>query len=198
MDTGRFSEFSLALGRLDLPAGWEIMGALNYDENHARNHLVHNFTGEYIWFIDDDQAFPPKILHGLLSRDLDVVAPLVLQRRIPFAPVAIKDGYHVMLKDPPGLMKVDLTGTSGMLIKRSVFAGLERPYFVSRDLEDGTHIPSDTNFCRKLNKAGVSIHVDTTQSMTHFNAMGVTPRHEDGRWVTGFSVGGEQFMQLER
>jgi hypothetical protein len=197
MDTGRFSEFALSLARLDLPPGWEIQGALNYDENHARNYLVESFTGEYIWFIDDDQAFPSKILHKLMSHDVDVVAPLVLQRRIPFAPVAIKDGYHVTLKDPPGLMKVDLTGTSGMLIKRSIFACLEKPYFVSRDLEDGSHMPSDTNFCRKLSEAGIDLHVDTSQTMTHFNVMGVTPRY-DGKWVTGFSVGNEEFMKLER
>src|SRR5438132_7134836 len=103
MDTGRFSEFALSLGSLELPPGWQVMGALNYDENHARNFLVDNFEGEFIWFIDDDQAFPPKILYRLGDSRVDVVAPLVLQRRIPFAPVAIRDGYHVTLKDPPGL-----------------------------------------------------------------------------------------------
>jgi len=200
MDTGRFSEFSLALGRLELPRGWEIMGALNYDEAHARNFLAEHFTGDYLFFIDDDHAFAPDTLERLLEYRLSVVAPLVCQRRPPFLPVAIKDGGHLQLEryEEQGLIDVELTGTAGMLIRRGVFDRLERPYFEHRDLPDGTHEPSDTNFCRKLGEVGVAIHVALGVSLTHFNAMGVTPRYEDGRWLTSFSVGNVECFQITR
>lgn len=198
MDTGRFSEFSLALGRLQLPAGWEIMGALNYDEAHARNELVDRFIGDYLWFIDDDHGFPPDLLKRLLAYELPVVAPLVCQRRAPFQPVAIRDGRHLKLQHQlrPGPVEVDMTGTAGMLIRRDALDKLERPMFWHGDDHDGTHRPSDTNFCHKLREAGIPIHVDTSTTMTHFNIVGITPRRENGGWLTGFSVGNQEVFQL--
>ena len=211
MDTGRFSEFSMALARLKLPDGWMIQGAFNYDEAHARNALVESFAGEYLFFMDDDHAFAPKTLERLLAHGLDVVAPLCLQRRAPFVPTAIKGGHHLELAptkpytegrvmlvtpDPPGLYEVDLTGTAGMLVRRSVFDKLERPYFHHGDDADGTHRPSDTNFCKALTAAGVPIYVDTAVTLTHFNVAGFTPRWDGRRWVRSISVANEEVARF--
>jgi hypothetical protein len=83
-----------------------------------------------------------------------------------------------------------------MLISSDALAKLVPPYFWHGDDSDGTHRPSDTNFCRKLQEAGVPIHVDLGVTMTHFNVVGVTPRHDGSGWLTSLSVGNEEVVQL--
>lgn len=188
MDTARYSEFAASIARLDKPANWEVIGAYNYDEAHARNALVDRCQGEYLWFMDDDHSFQPDILRHLLAHRLDVVCPLVLQRKPPFQPVAIVNGEYLKPDANLGLKKVDIMGTAGMLIRRSVFDKLERPYFHNYDEPDNTHWPSDMNFCKALGEAGVDLYVDTSVSMAHWNALAVYPRLENGRWVVGGAV----------
>ena len=206
MDTGRFNEFALSMGRLKRPDDWEVMGALNYSEEHARNWLADHFKGDWLWFIDDDHGFKDDTLRRLVTvasaLNVDVVAPLVLQRRAPFLPVAYRDGAHVELNEvtqeevDEGLLPVDQTGTAGMLIRRTVFHKLERPYFASESFieADGTEtfVPSDTRFCRKLRAAGIEIYVDLDTIISHYNVVAVTPRWQDGRWVTSFAIGHEE------
>src|SRR5262245_22412050 len=89
MEAARYSECSLAIARLEMPPGWQLVGAFNYDVAHSRNFLADTFTGDYLFFMDDDQVFPPDVLKRLLAHNLPIVGPLVLNRRAPFRPCPI-------------------------------------------------------------------------------------------------------------
>lgn len=167
-----------------MPPESQITWLLSSDTTANRNQACANLYGEWVWFIDDDHAFRPDILRRLLEWDVDIVAPLVLRRHQPFLPVACLDDEVLDLKQQPdeGLLEVDHTGSSGMLIRRRVIEAMAEPWF-----ELGNGISEDVNFCRAARTAGFDIHVDLGTRMGHITPAVVWPVH-DGEWVTGFSV----------
>jgi len=189
-EAGRFTEFALSLGRLDLPAGWEIMGAMNYDLAHSRNGLIDQFRGEFLFFLDDDHVFAPNLLKRLLRHNLDIVGALCLQRRPPFAPCPRVNGAQLVLEGEPGLVQVDELGGSGLLVRRSVFEAMERPWFLSGTQADGSHMMDETYFSLRAREAGFKLFVDTGAVLTHTTLAHVTPRFDGSRWSREIAVGG--------
>lgn len=188
-DAARFTEFSLSMGRLHVPEGWEIYGALNYDLAHARNFLAGNFAGDRLWFMDDDHSFAPDTLERLLAHDADIVGPLCLGRRSPFPACPRIDGKPLPLREKPGLVEVDETGGAGLLVHRRVFDALEHPWFQHGTTPDGGHISDDQYFTRKAKAAGFKIFVDTSVAMPHWTVVQVAPHYDDG-WSKTLTVGG--------
>lgn len=188
MDTGRFSEFSMSLGRLELPKDWELYGAFNYDCAHACNFLADSFVGDALMLMGDDHQFGANLLTGLLEHDVPIVAPLCLSRRPPFAPVARIDHKPIELEGAPRLIEVDVTGTAGMVIRREVFEALEPPYF-QNEYVDGQLVTDDIFFCRKAREAGFDIHVDTSLALTHTALVQITPAY-DGEWHRMLEISG--------
>jgi hypothetical protein len=192
-DASRFTEFALALGRLDLPADWQIVGALNYDLAHARNFLAGEFTGDHLWLVDDDHTFRPDILKRLLSHGVDLVGPLCLGRRSPYPMCPRRNGKPIN-PETPGLTEVDETGGAGLLIHRRVFKQVEYPWFAHGNTADGGHISDDQYFTRKARAAGVKVHVDTSLTMPHINLAFIEPVHDEQGWATKITVGGGSFV----
>lgn len=176
-DAARFSQFGLCLGRLELPTGWELHGALNFDAAHASNWLAENFVGDRLLLLGDDHTFQPDLVHKLLRHDVDVVAPFVLGRRVPFRPVCEP---HLLDRNP-GLHRVQTTGSAGMMIRRSVFERLAFPYFWHGTTDDG-YVAEDTHFCELLTAAGIPIYVDTTVCLGHMLVGNVLPEYQHGHW----------------
>jgi hypothetical protein len=189
-DTARFSLFGLTLARLDLPEGWQIMGALNYDCAHASNFLAENFEGDYLLLLGDDHTLAQDLVTRLLAHEREVVAALCLGRRPPFPPTARVDGGPLELEDEPGLIEVDECGTAGMLIHRSVFEALSYPYFKHYDLPDGGYVSDDLYFSRKVRKAGFRIAVDTSLILSHTALVDIEPEYGEFGWQTKLTIGG--------
>jgi GT2 family glycosyltransferase len=195
-DAGRFTEFSLALARLEKPEGWEVMGVMNYDLAHARNFLAQNFKGDHLWLMDDDHYFKPDVLRRLLAHGRELVGPLCLGRRPPFRPCP-RVADTPISPGQPGLVEVDELGGAGLLIRRSVFETVEWPWFAHGPTQDGGHVSDDAYFTRKARDAGIPLLVDTSVTLAHMNVVAVEPRFEDGRWFTDFSVSGVKFASKE-
>jgi len=62
--------------------------------------------------------------------------------------------------DVHGLLKVDFCGVPIIMIHRSVFEKMPRPWFETRD-EGGGQCTHDIYFCNKAREIGLPIHVDT-------------------------------------
>lgn len=198
MDTGRFTDFSLSCLNQRLPDGWNWMSVKNYDCAASCNWLVEHFTGDHLLLMGDDHVFPPDLPQLLSAHDLDIVAPLVLGRRVPFEPVCSRDGKPWEPEGEPGLYEVEETGTAGMLIKREVFEATESPWFNSLRTDEG-QLSDDIFFCRKAKEAGFKIHVDTSIVLSHLAVLEIRPFYgEDGKWRTRLSVGDRELINIER
>lgn len=189
-EAGRYTQFAMSMHALALPLEtstvWQIGNDIAANRNRAVEGLLRG-GGEWLWFIDDDHAFSPSIVAHLLEHDVDIVAPVVLRRQQPFAPVACVDDRILDLSSCPneGLIKVQHTGSAGMLIRREVLEAVEEPWF---ELRNG--VSEDATFCQKAAEAGFSIYVDLATRMGHITTCAVWPAwsEEDGRWLTGYTV----------
>jgi hypothetical protein len=196
MDTGRFSDFTVAMAQLGLPKGWTVNSALNYDCAHACNHHVRTFKGDHLLLMGDDHRFPGDIIGRLLRHKVDIVAALCMERRPPFRTVARVAGNPLPLDTEPGLIEVDSTGTAGMLIHRRVFDALEPPWFWHGEGKDGFYLADDIFFCARAREAGFKIHVDTSTVISHLAVLEVAP-HFNGAWTTKLSVGDREFLSIK-
>lgn len=196
MDTGRFTDAAIALAQLELPPGWRLDGLYNYDLSHARNEFVRTFTGDRLMFLDDDNTFHPSLVRRLASHELDVVGALYLQRKPPFLPMARIDGEPIQLHEP-GLVQVDDTGGSSLMVHRRVFERLDPPWFVHGEDEHGNHITDDVHFCNRARAAGFVVMVDTATWLGHLNVMAVGPDYSDtAGWSTRMRVGNHEIGRI--
>lgn len=189
-EAGRYTQFAICMQGLLIPPGSKTLWQVGNDIAGNRNRAVEQMDGKWIWWIDDDHAFPPGILKELLRHDVDIVAPLCLRRQQPFDPVSFtsRDSITVLpLHDLPesGLVEVEACGSAGMLVKRHVFDALEPPYF--RMTEDG--ISEDIYFSDKARAAGFKIHTDLGTPLGHITTAVVWPTYAEGEWRTGFTLG---------
>ena len=189
-DTGRFSEFSVAMARLDKPPDWDVIAAFNYDLAYARNSLVERFTGDYLWLMDDDQVFQEDVLKRLLAHELPIVGPLVLRRHPPFEPCpGIEGGKNLPLDQPPGLREVQYTGGAGLLIHRDVFDAIEPPWFNHGIGSEGIHFSDDAYFCHRAREAGFKIFCDTSVTLAHLAVAFITPGFDGKQWLRQVAIG---------
>lgn len=195
-EAGRFTQFALCIQAVgfQMPVGTSIKWSLGSDISESRNQLAEEITGDWLWFVDDDHGFAPDVLHRLLDRDVDIVAPICLRRQSPFLPVPTGlDGNFLDLQkhEPDELVQVLYSGTSGMLIRRRVFEALEQPYFELGEREgSGNRVSEDVNFCRKAAEAGFQIHVDLSARFGHMTVATIWPEWDEdkGCWGTGFTI----------
>jgi hypothetical protein len=193
-ETARFARAEDALNRMKLPPSWEMRRfygtnvACNLN-NGVRYALA---TGaDYLLVIGDDHVFPASLVYHLLSRNVDIVAPLVTFRRPPYAPIAFRDrkeGAYMWETIPwdtlpsEGLMEVAAVTNSGMLMRRSVLEALQDPWFDLGQVHP-EHTSEDLHFCEKARACGFRVYLDVDMTLEHLTPIGVKPtRREDGRW----------------
>jgi len=197
-DCGRYPQVWADLQRLELP------GPVQWDVRYpgcgiakARNAALREAKGEWLWFVDDDQAVPPQTLVRLLAREVPVVGALYLTRRYPFGPVMTdaphEQGVRPFYRLTPerrGLMAVEAVGTGGMLIRRAVWEAIPPPWFTLGQPEDGPPdgFAEDLSFCRRVRAAGIEIYCDLDDPLGHRLQAVVTPVWRGDHWVTEVTV----------
>ena len=138
-------------------------------------HAVENKM-DYLLMIDDDMICPRDLFERLYKHNVDIVAPLAFTRYPPHKPVIFRldRGYdHFVHKEyfvnypvydyaRDSLFECDAVGFGAVLIKCTVFKGLEKPWFMST-----TGAGEDIFFCHKAGKAGFKIFADTATKLTH-------------------------------
>lgn len=202
LELSRYSSFALSAvsTALEAPTGTDVRWIMGKSIPVALNHLCETFTGEWLWILGDDHEFQPSALTQLLDRQVDVVVPINCQRNKPFAPLlfadAVGDGKRVHrylwqhLRGKSGLYRLpdhDYCGSAGLLVRKPVFAQLEKPYW--QDIEDGTPFSEEIWFCRQLRHAGIEIYVDLDVKFGHTGpACWIPTQMQNGEWVVGLQV----------
>jgi cellulose synthase/poly-beta-1,6-N-acetylglucosamine synthase-like glycosyltransferase len=149
-------------------------GTLIFDQ---RNKLVKTSLEakcDYIVFIDADMRFPKDTIMRLLRHQKDIIGVNATTRTEPVIPTAKnltinEDGSCTWLpiysNSLDGISKADGIGCGVMMIKASVFAKLQKPYFYFEQLPDNKILGEDIYFCIKAKDAGIDTWVDHDLSM---------------------------------
>ena len=142
---------------------------------------------DYIMWIDSDIVFKPEDFFKILESPHDVTAGLYMMEDLEhFA--AVKDWHEdyfqkfgtfkfIRPDDVVGAaryMPVAYAGMGWMLIRKDVVENLKYPWFWSdlQHIGDLTDMSSeDVAFCRALNNAGHTVHVDTQLRVGHQKKM---------------------------
>jgi hypothetical protein len=214
-ETARFSDFARSLVETGLPEGWEVTFRFGHDIADNTNALIETTLArdkEWFWYMGDDHAWSPNLLTKLLGQTLQrgpgevpgrpIIVPLCLMRNPPYRPVIWKNDWdseakgdgrfaRVDLADHPdgGVIEVEAAGGAGMLIHRSVFDALERPWFEA-GRGSTARVGEDINFCEKAREHGFSIWCDLDSVLGHCATTVVWPVREADGWTFGFSMMG--------
>lgn len=142
----------------------------------ARRALKDGCT--HLLFMDTDQVYHDQsLVKDLLAHKKDIVGAKVHRRWPPFEPILQRDGNHVPDEEiyQGGLVEVDSTGCGCLMIRTSVFADLEYPWFkIERDDDDEEVVcGEDVHFCRKAKRAGYQVFVDCDANVGHLTTMEV-------------------------
>jgi glycosyltransferase involved in cell wall biosynthesis len=110
---------------------------------------------DYILWLDSDMTFPYLLLEELLKTGKDVVGCTYVKR---FLPTSLN---HKELEGEAyvgeGVREVARLPTGALLVKASVFDGMEKPYFRCSYPGDGTEVGEDYWFCDTVRAAGGTI-----------------------------------------
>jgi cellulose synthase/poly-beta-1,6-N-acetylglucosamine synthase-like glycosyltransferase len=185
----RYTQAVQCFSALQLPAGSRSEHhAAGLDLAMAREEIASAFSGDWLFFVDDDALFQPDLVMRLLQRldeypDVDVVSAFILRRWPPHYSVAARLNANATatvlnFHDGHGLTRVDLTGLGGgAIIRRRAFERVQRPWFT------GGALTEDWTFCSRLKWAGGQAAVDLDVQVGHITPMSVWPTREaDGTW----------------
>jgi len=199
-ESGRYSRFWNCQMALRPPGPCKLIVKFSVNIAEARNQILREAEGDWVFFMDDDHTFAPDLLLNLLARNVPVIQPLVLSRYGPFGPVIMGartgDGkahwkFALSLTDPPELKPVEVAGCAGMLVRRAAWEQLDDPWFESGQVQADV-ISEDMHFCRKLRAKDIPIYCDMRHTMGHLNVGEVWPiRNEDGTWKTRVIFGNQ-------
>lgn len=135
----------------------------------ARNAIVENRKGKWVWFIDSDQTFHTSVPSTLLSANRDVMTGVVYKKAAPFAPCVYMKNPDVEYGYRPHMfplqhrhLKVDMCGTGCVIIQDHVFSSIESPWF-----EYTVKHGEDMNFFEKVKESGYEIWADSGLPIGH-------------------------------
>jgi hypothetical protein len=207
----RFAEFEKCLDILRVPTGTQLARINTGCCALGCNIGVRNRVGDWVWFIDDDHTFEPDILLRLLEHNVDMVAPLVTDRRPPFDYVLYKHlgttpeepkifraiPYTVEeLQDHRGLLSVQGLPKAGLLARNIVWETMRDPWFTAGRLFPD-QIDDDRIFMwNARSKYGLTLWADLDQSLGHLTVCDVGVRRIDSRWTRYVSLNGAQMPLL--
>lgn len=205
----RHAQFVTSLMGLEKPVGTVFMQSYGFSvainwNNIAKVFLEHEDHLEWLLLVEDDHFLPQNALLKLLSRNVDIVSALYVQRQIPFTPVIFdkidetgKVYYHPLKKGEHGLVEVAACGGGCLLIRRIVFETVKPPYWYygDSDYKDATN--HDINFSKKARKAGFKLWVDLDLPIIHLASIPVVPyRDASGEWHTRLTHGPDKIIEV--
>lgn len=156
-----------------------------------RNTLVEQAAQlecEWLLFLDSDMLFPRDTIARLIAHDKDIVGATYCKRVPPYEMLG-RTLTGDQLEVASGLVEVAGLPTGCLLVRRTVFEKLCRPYFRTPAHEEGeidglpAHIEGeDYYFCRVAREAGFSVwlDVDLTMQLGHIGQhVFAIPTHEE-------------------
>lgn len=190
----RYRAVFTSLEKLLVPKGTVLTFAEGVDTARNSNKLVDTMAGDWLWIMGDDHRFKPDLLIKLLDRKVEIVAPLVCKRGVPFDPVCYKKAVvgaqdnqvytWEMLSGERGLITVDAVGSAGLLVRRWVFETMPKPWFCYTN-----YTSEDVGFCLNARLSGHKTYVDLDQTMTHLTPCDLEPQRDaNGLWRVMVSI----------
>ncbi len=179
------------IGQHSFFAFWEIaqqgwpLARLEYTRNDiARCKFADFLLGDDRWthllMLDSDHTHPPDIVQRVgrwfqaYPDQVEVVGGLNFRRGEPYDPCAFIDPgdgkFRRIAEWPDGAMDVDALGTGSIMIKRSAFERMERPFFgYNYDCNYGDWPGTDMWFSAKCRALGITLWCDTTTTSPHIS-----------------------------
>ena len=187
-DLTRYASFCRSLTALQRPDGTGLVWSYGSDIVFGYNQALAKRQGEWVWIMADDHVFAPDLLMRLLDREVDVVSPVVTNRKPPFCIFAFRDGERPMDIVPidqlptSGLHVFDGCSGAGLLIREHVLQAVGVPFYeaghINRD-----QLTEDTYLMQKIRRAGFKIHIDFDLKMGHETPVAVWPAvGPEGSW----------------
>lgn len=198
-EASRYSTLFQNLNALNLPEGstmnfgtgtrWEVLNDLVARALEGKSY--------WIWFISEDHGFDPDILETLLSRDMPMVAPVVVEDKAPFSPKAWTDisangePKPLLLNQitgPASMIEVRGANVTGMLVRRAVFEAMGPPWFrMTQTLTES--VSEDVYFNERARELGFQTFIDTSSRLSTLSDAKVLPAHRGGKWELVVDVG---------
>lgn len=197
-DLPRFKQFEKSARHLIAPEGSRDCDIEGMSIAAGRNEAIRRFMSpdhKWVWFVDDDNPIHPELLIWLLQRDVDVIQPMVVNRKPPYVPHAHRWNNGKLDTIPweelplTGILECDGVGAGGMLIKREVLDALGDPWFKCGQ-QDPEHIQEDTTFCIEAQQLGFKIWVDLDHAIGHCHTHTLWPQVVEGKWRVIHDLGG--------
>jgi len=152
---------------------------------YAREILLDEFMAgdsEWVFVLDTDMIMPPRVLPRLLVHNKKMIGVFYVgrgEKKYPviFPPDPIhewpKRRYFEYPKDR--LIEVGATGHGGLLIHRSIFEKMSKPWSQLGPYDGNNVVGSDIRLCLKAREeAGVKIYVDTSLKAGHLTPYPIT------------------------
>lgn len=153
----------------------------------ARNFLCQKsieWGSDWTVMIDDDMAVKGEAIREMIQNDVDVCAPLMHQRRFPYAACAFElrdNNYKPILHLKRKLIECEAVGTGLIVIRTSILSNMLRPWFKSGQVgENNERLGEDVYFCRNAKRHKFKVYYDGRFQAIHFGDP--IPVHTD--WVT--------------
>jgi len=144
-----------------------LISTRGYNTSENRNWIAAkavNNKCDYLFFVDDDQIFPPDTLDRLLAHNKDIVGGVYKTKYEVQADVI----EYLDDKRPQGLFEVKAIGTGCLLIKCDVFKKLPQPWFKYEWYSNGMIKRShDWIFCEDARNNGYKVWADSTLEIKH-------------------------------
>jgi len=158
----------------------------------ARNLCVTEFLKQgfdYLFFVDADTVPPPEAIKTLLASKKQIISGVTCNLKLCTdgllrpAPMVMR---YVNPKDPEeglkpiaqqeGVEEVDGFGMSCCMIHKSVFDGMEEPYFTEKFVaEPGKKaMGEDLLFCKRLKELGIPLFADFSVNCDHHKMTKIT------------------------
>ena len=133
---------------------------------------------DYFLWIDDDMRFPKDTIFRLLDHGKEVVAVNYRNRTKNEKTVTWdQDGPVYTANDSTGLQSVEHAGMGVMMTHKSVFEGIEPPYFMfGWSPSEKNFVGEDVLFCHRVLDAGFEIFIDhdLSKEVRHIGAKEIT------------------------
>jgi hypothetical protein len=132
---------------------------------------------DYLWFIDDDVLLDQNALRHLLDLRSDISSGITLIRGYPYEPMlfSFKKGrktpnlveYKSLVRSDGSIRKLDAVGFSCCLIKVSLLAKIESPWFLT-----GPNFTEDVFFCNRARDVVKNVSISASNFVQTEHVLG--------------------------
>lgn len=140
-------------------------------DNMLRIEKEQNIVFEHVLMLDSDMMFPGDVYFKMKAFDKDIVGCTYLRRSPPYEPMGITTERKPREVGEQTMIEMDALPTGMLLIKRSVFDQIKRPYFTVPFREeseigarDDMEWGEDFAFSAKCRAAGIQLYLDVQTS----------------------------------